>query len=248
MWQRVLTIALCGPIAIWANVCSGLPTAPPERADFTGTPHPVSYQLAVIPGGPAFKITIRPLLLKWQENNDPVHAGDIEVAACEDGKQLQSLPLTAWQPIDFGVTYKARDINFDGYRDISVLTEFAGKWGSEAFWVYDPLSGRFVQNAFTRELSENCLGTEWHGGCWKANFIEFDSAKREIRVHYLVGVGDCGSPVDRYRVQDNRLIVVHKEDLKMDPDQCTLSISDLIGGSMGLTNVRRFDGRGRPLK
>jgi hypothetical protein len=39
-----------------------------------------------------------------------------------------------------------------GYLDFSVLSEFAGKWGSETFWVYDPASGRFAQNALTREL------------------------------------------------------------------------------------------------
>ena len=172
----------------------------------------------------------------------------MEVAACEDGKQLQVLPVMAWQPIDFGATFAAHDINFDGYLDFSVLTEFAGKWGSKSYWVYDPPSGRFIENALTHALSENCLGTEWHGTCWKANSIDFDPGKREISAHYLIGVGDCGSPADRYRVEDNRLVVVHKEILTMDPDECTVSVWDRIGGSLRPTIVRRFDARGRPVK
>lgn len=248
MWQRLLTVVLAGPLGLWAGVCSNLPTAPPAGSNFTDTPRPRSYRLAVKPGGAEFQITIRPLLLKWQGSSDPVHAGDVEVASCQDGKPLQSLPITAWQPIDFAVTYEARDINFDGYLDFSVLSEFAGKWGSETFWVYDPASGRFVQNALTHELSENCLGAEWHGGCWKANSIDFDPKTREIRVQYLAGVGECGSPTDRYRVEQNRLVAVHTEALKMDATECTLTISDLAGGAMRLTRVRRFDARGRPLK
>jgi hypothetical protein len=75
---------------------------------------------------------------------DDGHAGDIEVAHCQDGKPLQVLRVTADQPINFGATFHAEDINFDGYLDFSVLTEFAAKWGSRSYWVYDPASGLFV--------------------------------------------------------------------------------------------------------
>jgi hypothetical protein len=89
--------------------------------------------------------------------------------------------------------------------------------------VYDPVSGLFVQNELTRELGENCLGAEWHSGCWKADSIDFDHKKHEISAHYFVGVGECGSTTDRYRVENNRLIVVHEEILDMKPNGCTLT-------------------------
>jgi hypothetical protein len=54
----------------------------------------------------------------------------IEVARSQDGKQLQLLPIMAWQPIDFGASFHADDINFDGYLDFSVLTELPDKSGS----------------------------------------------------------------------------------------------------------------------
>jgi hypothetical protein len=249
MWQQLSTLAFCGTLAFGADVCNGLPTHPPAGTDFLAAPRPLAFRISVKPAGPSFRITLRPLLLKWQDgNSDPVHAGDIEVAGCQDGKLLQVLPITAWQPINFGSTFRTDDINFDGYLDFHVLTEFAGKYGSESYWVYDPANGRFAGNELTRELGENCLGTEWHGGCWKANSIEFDAKRHEISARYLVGVGQCGSPVDRYRLEANRLIVVHQEVLDMNLDGCTVTVSDRVAGSMRRTQVRRYDARGEPIK
>src|SRR5579863_1587891 len=181
MWRLVSVLALCGMPALRADVCSGLPTGDPKALNFWGAaetlPPPASFQLSVKQGGPAFRITVRPI---WQLSagrvlSDDDHAGEIEVARCEDGMQLQVLPiLAAGQSIDFGASFHADDINFDGYLDFSVLTEFAGKFKSRSYWVYDPGSGLFVENELTRELSENCLGPDWHGGCWKAANIDFD--------------------------------------------------------------------------
>jgi hypothetical protein len=229
-------------------VCSGLPTGNPKALNFWGAadklPPPASFQLSVKQGGPAFRITVRPI---WQLSAgrvfiDDDHAGDIEVARCQDGKQLQVLPILAGQPIDFGASFHADDINFDGYLDFSVLTEFAGKFKSRSYWVYDPGSGLFVENELTRELSENCLGPDWHGGCWKAANIDFDQNKREIRADYIPLLGLCsptGYRGDRYGVKDNRLILVHKEELG--EDSCTLTSSDLIDGTMRVTRVQRFE-------
>lgn len=247
--QGLSLLVLCGTLPLWADVCRGLSTGPADRADFLTSPRTVAYRISVKPDGPEFRITIRPLLLKWQPGaGPPVHAGDIEVAACEDGKQLQVLSITAWQPIDFAATFKAQDINFDAYLDFSVLTEFAAKWGSKSYWTYDPVSRRFVENELTRQLGENCLGSEWHDGCWKASFIDFDSTNHLLSAHYFIGVGQCGSPADRYRVENNRLIPVHREVLDMKPTGCTVTISDLINGTMRVTKVRRFDGKGQPGK
>jgi hypothetical protein len=45
----------------------------------------------VKPGGPEFRIIIRPL--PFVASPAPVHAGDIEVARCEDRTLLQVLPM-----------------------------------------------------------------------------------------------------------------------------------------------------------
>jgi hypothetical protein len=245
MWRLLSVLTLCGMPALWADVCAGLPTGNPDGLKFWGgtdkLPPPVSFQLSVKRGGPTFRITVRPVVFDHKGDGIAVHAGDIEVARCQNGKRLQVLPILAWQPINFGASFQADDINFDDYLDFSVLTEFAGKFTSKSYWVYDPSSRLFVENELTRKLGANCLGTEWHGGCWKAAHIDFDQNQREIRADYIPIFAPC-SPIgyrgDRYRVRDNRLILVHKEELTS--DNCTLTYSDLIGGTMRIAGIRRF--------
>jgi hypothetical protein len=245
MWRLLPVLALCGMPALCADVCGGLPTGDPKALHFWGgtdkQPPPVSFQLSVRRGGPAFRVTVRPLAFDLKGNGVAVHAGDIEVARCQDGKQLELLPIMAWQPIDFGASFHADDINFDGYLDFSVLTEFAGSFRSRSYWVYDPGSGLFVENELTRKLGENCLGSEWHGGCWKASHIDFDQNKREIRADYILSFAACsptGYSGDRYSVKDNHLILIHKEEVTS--DNCKVTFSDLIGGTMRVTGIRLF--------
>jgi hypothetical protein len=237
--------------ALCADVCGGLPTGDSKALNFWGAtdklPPPASFQLSVKRGGPAFRITVRPLAFDLKGNGIAVHAGDIEVARCQDGKQLQVLPILAWQPIDFGASFHADDINFDGYLDFSVLTEFASKFGSRSYWVYDPGSRLFVENELARKLGENCLGSEWHGGCWKASQIDIDQNKREIRTYYIPPFCPCsptGYSGDRYGVKNNRLILVHKEELA--EDSCKLTYSDLVGGTMRVTEIWHFEPHVQP--
>src|SRR5580692_5623302 len=113
MWRRWFMLALCLMPALWADVCDGLPSSPPKGAELFGSNEPLSFRLSVKSGGAAFRITVRPI---WQLNAgrvnlvDDTHAGDIEVARCEDGKRLQALPIMADQPLNFGSTFQAEDI------------------------------------------------------------------------------------------------------------------------------------------
>ena len=155
MWLRLFMLALCGMPALRADVCDGLPASPPKQSGSSESNEPLSFKLSVKSGGPAFRITVRPL---WQikagrEIIDETRAGEIEVARCKDGKQLQVLPIAADQPISFSYSFQAEDLNFDGYLDFSVETEFSGTGGEiRSYWVYDPRSGIFIQNEFTHEL------------------------------------------------------------------------------------------------
>ena len=133
MWRRLFMLALCGMPALWADVCDGLPAGPPKGGGaLSGSNEPLSFKLSVKSGGPAFRITVRPL---WQikagrEIIDETRAGEIEVARCKDGKQLQVLPIAADQPLSFSYSFQAGDLNFDGYLDFSVDTEFSGTGGA----------------------------------------------------------------------------------------------------------------------
>lgn len=254
-------------------MCDGLPAGPPSgrlAAPLFGSNKPLSFKLSVKPGGTAFRITVRPI---WQDDViiDEARAGEIEVARCKDGKHLQALPIAADQPISFGSTFHAEDLNFDGYLDFSVLTEFSGANGDvRSYWVYDPGTGIFIQNEFTHELrcgsvavtskyggapgargdSAAELGT---GACLGAAFIDFDPEKREIARRYFDGAyGGCPNTRqgkgERYRVVNNRLILIHKQDFELEPKPCTVTEWDLIGGTMRVTKVRRYDARGQLVK
>lgn len=298
MWLRLFMLALCGMPALRADVCDGLPAGPPTgraAAPLSESNEPLSFKLSVKSGGPAFRITVRPL---WQiktgrEIIDEIRAGEIEVARCKDGKQLQVLPIAADQPLSFSYSFQARDLNFDGYLDFSVDTEFSGTGGAvRSYWVYDPRSGIFVQNEFTHELrcgSAAAIATqtvattappsgirdtasEIGETCWGANDIDFDPEKHEISRKYFGGaMGGCPGTGEgkgeRYRVVNNRLILIHAQDFEFEPkpppggivtpanaaqllmDQvCTVTEWDLIGGTMRVTKVRRYDARGQPVK
>ena len=281
MWQRLLVLALCGIPALRADVCDSLPTGPPGEGgggpSIRAVHEPLSFKLSVKSGGPAFRITVRPL---WQIqggiSRDPIdetRAGEIEVARCKDGKQLQVLPIAADQPIGFSYSFQAEDLNFDGYLDFSVVTEFSGTGGDvRSYWVYDPRSGIFVQNEFTHEL--RCGSAAVHTTaspsgirdtaseigetCWGANDIDFDPEKHEISREYFSGAvsgcpGTGEGKGERYRVVNNRLILIHTQDFEQiyqgDVFQfCTVTISDLVGGTMRVTEVRRYDFQGHRVK
>lgn len=69
-----------------------------------------------------------------------------------DGHRLQTLPLSAWRPMNVASTFHSQDVNFDGYLDVAVPAEFGAKWVNESWWVVDPASG-VVQCGFG-----DCLG------------------------------------------------------------------------------------------
>lgn len=255
LWRRLLILALCGMPALWADVCGGLPTG---FAKWTaaGWPnpkdhlHPVSFRLSVKQGSPAFRITVGVALVHELESaNWPIHAADIEVARCQDGKRLQLLPILSDQALDFGASFHAEDINFDGYLDFSVLTEFGARFGSRSYWVYDQASGLFVQNELTRRLGRLAVSN-----------IDFDPTKNEVST---IGEAcamcacpdmtqDQGGDVDRYRVVNNRLILIHKQEFEFIYQKgvqfCVVTLSDLLNGTMRVTEVRRFDAHGKRVK
>ena len=221
---------------------AALPIRPPAGSNFRDTPRQISFQLPVKAGGPAFRITIRGRM--FRQSNEPVHAGDIEVARCEGGSRLQVLPIMASQPIDFGATFDPADVNFDGYLDISVLAEYGGTFGRHVWWLYDPASRKFVKTELTRELDK--LGI---------NGYQLDRQKHEFVAEGLL-VG-CPSLVTRYRIEGNHLIAVHKEtgiqtieNSRTAPRAgvpCTVTVSEMIDGGMHVTAVRRFVD-GEPVK
>jgi hypothetical protein len=257
-------LALCGIPMLWADACDHLPAGPPKSSDLFGRNDPHSFRLSVKSGGTAFRVTVRPLWRLDENRNiilDDTHAGDIEVARCRDGRLLQVLPIIADQPISFGSTFHADDLNFDGYLDFSVVTEFAGTTGDiRSYWVYAPGSGIFVQNEFTKELrcGSAAVTSKYGGECMVAAFIDFYPGQHEIGRSYFGGaMGGCPNTnqgkKERYRVVNGRLILIHKQDFEQIYQGgffqlCAVTVSDLVDGTMRVTDVRRFNAAGQPVK
>jgi hypothetical protein len=91
-----------------------------------------------------------------------------------------------------------------------------------------------------------------------AAFIDFDPQKHEIGRRYFGGaMGGCPNTGEgkgeRYRVVNNRLILIHKQDFEQIYEGgrfqfCAVTVSDLVDGTMRVTEVRRYDAQGHPLK
>ena len=84
----------------------------------------------------------------------------------------------------------------------------------------------------------------------KTNGYDLDANKHEIIAHGLMA--GCPSLITIYRVEEDRLITVHREDAIQHIERdsvsgslpagvpCTVTFSDLIGQQMRVTSIRRF--------
>jgi hypothetical protein len=231
-WYRLVGTAVCCTGVLCAGTCDKLSPAPRHGTNIPESVQSLAFRLVVKPGGPAFRVTVNAFSVEPPKDDPLVHLGEIEVARCADAKLLQSLPLMANQSIDVR-SFHAEDVNVDGYLDFASIVDGGATWASEQWWIFDPASGRFVTKELTGALRN-----------LKAADYRIDPKKHEIRTSYLSLPWGCGPTGDWYKIANNRLILVHKEVPKPAGGKCTVEVSDLIGGAMRVTAVRRFaDGK-----
>ena len=207
-----------------ASTSAGLPHAPLHEEVRLGGPPQNQPQGTVTPASPLrrprvirvraeeegtreFEIhpSLPPFAFRWVPNppadtsNEPKHVGRIEISRKGSAGRPQVIEL--WSFVHVSRIFEslhAQDVNFDGYQDIGVLSGHGAKWGSYAYWLFDPTSGRFITNRLTRELSR--LG---------AHERHLDPKSRTIKLEYLT-LGEA--PVsDTYRIGKNRLTLVEAQ-------------------------------------
>ncbi len=67
----------------------------------------------------------------------------------------QTLSATVDAPAEMVIrTAETIDLNFDGHMDFWLVRDFGAKWAKYEAWVFEPKSGRYVQNVFTREIGQ----------------------------------------------------------------------------------------------
>jgi hypothetical protein len=234
---RSAALLLCGATAHAADVCSGVTEATrlekvfPQKGGELGlrgtdVATATSFRFRVRASGPSLLITVHSFPVDG-DKNEQVRAGEIDVARCEDGNLVQTLPILASRSFNFGQNFGAFDINFDGSLDFSVLVETGATFGSQSWWIYEPASGTFIQNELTRGLREVA-----------SDGYRIDQKKHElIADHLLYG---CPPLVTRYRIEANRLVTIHEEE-GFQGAQCAVTYHDLVKGRMKVTGTRRFN-------
>ncbi len=235
MYSRLAVLLFCSALATAANVCNGVADAPhlekffPQQGTQLGLwdrvlPASRSFRLPVSAVGPSFLITVRNFDVDVK-SNQPVRTGEIEVARCQDGKRVQILPIMG-NAFGFGDNFRTFDINFDGYLDFSVIVERSSTYTSQSWWIYDPASGKFVQNGLTRGLREVT-----------SNGYRIDEKRHELIANHLMY--GCPALVTRYRIEADRLLTIHWEE-PFQGDECLITYHDLVDGRMKVTGKRRF--------
>jgi len=222
-----------------AGHCAGLSSFGPEDSLNT-TDLKVEtrdLQVRVSANGPELHLRLEPDPA-WKPTTEAVQrVGWIRVFSCETGDPVQSLEADIWAgpeplggPERFLRFFETRDVNFDGYLDIAVLREFGAKWGSQTWWVFSPESGKFISDEFTKAL-----------GKVSANGLVLDRGRQNILAGHSTIQTGCGGTQDIYHVEQNRrLVLIHKEEISLSADGCTLTTRDWINGRMQVTKLRQF--------
>ena len=183
--------------------------------------------------GPELHLRLEPVAYPGPESNDVHTVGWIRVFSCESGALLQSLEVgSSDNPKRFLQSFEMKDVNFDGYLDISVIREGGAKWVRQTWWMFSPALGRFVSDAFSKELGEVS-----HNG------LELDSAHLDITARHLTDLTGCGPTKDIYHVEHGRLVLIHQEAISFPPGNapgCTLTTSDRMNGRLRVKKVQHF--------
>ena len=203
--------------------CSGGPTGL----------EPIMMRVSISPTLPPyqFKLTIQSLAARPGE----IHAvGKIEISIPPSGTVVQTIEANSiW---DWGLCqfFTAADVNFDGYLVISFVWDGGAKWASREYYIFDPLSGRYVGNALTQDLAKV-----------KENGISFDSQTHEIRAAFM-GPWPCAGGLNIYRIQEGRLNEVQQETVTPSNGQCIRETKRWVNEGWSVTVIKEPELRSAP--
>lgn len=105
--------------------------------------------------------------------------------------RVDSAPALSFQLDSFA--FAAVDINFDGYRDLTLLTDREGGTATRtAYWVYEPRTRRFARQG-------------------EHTTFQIDSTRRRLRTYQPSGHGGLEYTAREYRWKQRRLALAHEE-------------------------------------
>lgn len=148
----------------------------------------------------------------------------LEIDVARRGRRIQRLRVDSiCDPRMEGFLW-TDDIDFDGNADLGVCDEFGGKWHGYHFFLFDPRSGRFVENDLSRRLGEALGG----------NGYEVDPENHTVTQYFLnAGCGQVESMV--HKVENGHVELYEQV-------ECGVSES---GDTEVVRTLRRVDGEMR---
>lgn len=223
-----MSTALLGIAATLGAAAASGQQPPEERIP------PFAKTVEVHPGLPPLEIRVIPAAA----SEDPkAPLGRIEISRQDDPAPFQTITVTG-EGYPLHLTFSEfEDANFDGYTDLLLCNRGGAKWGGYAIYFYDPVSGTFVQNGLSREMSERLQG----------NGLEFDRATGEIRVAHLVfGCPEKVPVSETYVIEGDHLRRTGLEDLLRGEDGCyRVTRRILPGGALREVSRQRAPDRDR---
>src|SRR5262249_51403739 len=196
-----------------ATVQEPAPTAATATAEEQTASRP-TYRFRIHPNLPEFTFTL--VGDRSTESSETLHVKRIEIrrgAATEPFQVIEGLDTVT--PLSTGTPGLAvLDMNFDGYGDIRLVeSQPAGPNIPYLNWLFDPTSGRFVENRALNAITSP----------------QFDPATREIRSNWRDGATRYGTDV--YVFSEGGPVLVRKESKEYKgPGIYTLQVSQLVNG------------------
>jgi hypothetical protein len=148
---------------------------------------------------------------------------DVEVYSGESGQPIQHLEGCEWVGMEAPPRgedwFRLVDLNFDGYRDLYVLTNWGATGNDQGcIWLYDPGTKRF---GYSPEFSN--LGT-----------FTLDPAHKTIITWSNGGMAGAVHSADKYKVDSNRPVLIYNErqDWDMEKKQFHCMVKELRGSQM----------------
>ncbi len=163
---------------------------------------------------------------------DGTPAGSPFIEVFQEGKTSEPLQKLQLNPNSFMAdslpkTFHAADINFDGFTDIGVIVDGGATWAAYQYWMFDPMTGKFITTRETDELRN--IGSQG---------LSFDKGKKQIIGPSLLGTGatlkvyqfeNGDLNILKDYLQENILIQDGKEKTAHPTLECHLTLKDYDG-------------------
>jgi hypothetical protein len=216
-------VILCS--CLWLGACREsieLPSAAPAAASATNTSHNVTIKGRI-------HADLTEMTFTLVGDSAPESDGVLRVRAIEIRRGTEAEP---WQRIGGLVTetpssvaapgLELLDMNFDGYADIHLVeARPAGPNVPYLNWLYDPASGRFVENRALNAIASP----------------RFDAQKREVRSDWRDGAARYGT--DIYVFRDGQPVPVRREANEYKrPGVYALQVSRWVDGAWQVVETR----------